>query len=122
MSLYLEIAVGGGLYLLDGGEVINSGDGDGEGLPTVDLRALFDEPAGLPGCRILFPQRSGGAAVLIADRIVGTAEYDASEFCPVPPIGPLGALIDAVVARPADQRPALRLRGEHALTSAAAIV
>jgi hypothetical protein len=127
VSRYLQIAVGAGLYLLDASGVLD-GDGDGgaevgprgDGLARVDLRLLFGEPAGQRGSRIGIARAAGGPAVLVVDQVLGFAEYDDAEFCPLPPIGPLGALFDVVALRGSNERPALRLRLEHALAAAAA--
>jgi chemotaxis signal transduction protein len=119
VSRYLQIAVGAGLYLIDASRLV---DGDGGILPPiVDLRALFEEPAAQQGSPILCTQISGPPALLIADRIDGIVDYDEAEFRKLPPIGPLGEVIDAFVTRLSNERLLLRLRGEHAVAAAAAI-
>jgi hypothetical protein len=134
MSLYLQIAVGAGRYLLDASHILEirsdmpGGDDVArrqEGaIVAVDLRELFDETAGTAGTQgscVVLAQTSGPPAALIVDRVDGLAEFGAAEFCPLPPIGPLGLMIDAVAMRLADRRPLLRLRGERALATAAAL-
>ena len=90
-------------------------------MPVIDLRRLFDEPTDAPGCCIMLTQAGGAAAALICDRVVGLAEFGDAEFSPLPPIGPLGTMIDAVVTRLAERRPLLRLRGERAVATAAVV-
>jgi len=126
VSLYLKIAVGTGLYLLDAGRVLEIRPDDarghwrGDGVPVVDCRNLFDEPLAAPGEGILFGAADGAVAELIVDRVEGLVEIADSALRPVPPIGPLGALIDAVSVL-ADERPMLRLRAEHLRATAAAL-
>jgi chemotaxis signal transduction protein len=126
VSLYLKVAVGAGLYLLDAGRVLEIRSDDarghwrGEGVPVVDCRDLFDEPAGMRGDGILFGEEDGATAELIVDRVDGLVEIADAGLRPVPPIGPLGALIDAVSVL-ADEHPMLRLRAEHMLATAAAL-
>lgn len=128
MSLYLEIGIGAGRYLLDAAHVLevrqdlDGTDGaswQGAAVAAVDLREVFDASATAPGCCILYTQRSGEAATLLVDRVDGLVDLGDGAFRPIPPIGPLGALLDAIAPRLADQRPMLRLRGERALALAA---
>lgn len=126
MSLFLQIVVGAGVYLLDAKHILEVRPDVGDAahsaaLPKVDLRRLLAEPADAPGAAILFAQTSGSPAALVVDRVDGLAEFVDVEFCPLPPIGPLGTLIDAVAMRLADARPVLRLRGERAMAVAAAL-
>ncbi|HVB16150.1 MAG TPA: chemotaxis protein CheW [Stellaceae bacterium] len=131
MSLYLQIVIGAGHYLLDARPIVEilpdfrPGADDAHGTedpaPVIDLRRLFDERADAPGCCIMLTQASGMAAALICDRVVGLTEFGDAEFSPLPPIGPLGMMIDAVATRLAEQRPLLRLRGERAVAAAAAV-
>ena len=128
MTLYLQVAVGDGLYLIDARQVVEVraalGDDDPSrrdgALPAVDLRQVFAAPAEAPGSSVLVAQAGGAAAALIVDRIDGLAEFDDAAFSPLPPIGPLGELIDALAMRLGVERPLLRLRGEHALAAAGA--
>ncbi|HLY46934.1 MAG TPA: chemotaxis protein CheW [Stellaceae bacterium] len=129
MTLYLQVAVGDGLYLIDARQVVevraalggedDPGRRDGA-LPAVDLRQVFAAPAVAPGSSVLVAQAGGAAAALIVDRIDGLAEFDDAAFSPLPPIGPLGELIDALAMRLGVERPLLRLRGERALAAAGA--
>lgn len=129
MSLYLQITVGAGRYLLDAAHVVEIRPGSRSGddgvrrqdraAPVVDLRELFNAAPVAQGHCILCAQADGGPAALIVDRIDGLAEFGAAEWCPLPPIGPLGGLIDAVSLRLADDHPLLRLRGERALAATA---
>ncbi len=89
-------------------------------MPVVDCRDLFGEPAGTRGDGILFGAEDGAVAELIVDGVEGLVEIADSALGPVPPIGPLGALIDAVSVL-VDERPMLRLRGEHIRATAAAL-
>lgn len=122
MSLYLQIAVGAGLYLIEATHALEICD-EGRGAattPVVDLRALFAEPVEREAQCVLVGQANGATAALMVDRVGALMELEDAEFCPLPPIGPVGLLIDAVSTRLADGRPLLRLRGELALTAAAA--
>ena len=125
MSLYLQVAIGAGLYLLDAGHVREIAGQDGAGasldaaMATVDLRALFAEPAARPAAAVVFAQADAAPAALIVDRIDGLVDVAAASFRPLPPIGPVGGLIDAVAADATGERPRLRLRGERALAAAA---
>jgi hypothetical protein len=124
VSLYLQIAVGAGLYLVAASHVAPSDPDQARteaSVRTVDLRALFDVPSGAPGSRVLLAPVAGEPLAIIADRVDGTVEYDDGEFRPLPPIGALGALIDAIAARIPGERPALRLRGEYIAQAAAAV-
>jgi chemotaxis signal transduction protein len=127
VSLYLKVGIGAGLYLLDAGRVLEIRSDDarghwrGEGVPVVDCGDLFDEPAGTRGDGILIGEEDGATAELIVDRVEGLVEIADAELRPVPPIGPLGALIDAVSVL-ADEPPMLRLRAEHMRATAAALV
>ena len=124
MSLYLKAGIGASFYLLDAGPVLEIRSDDarghwrGEGVPVVDCRDLFDEPAGMRGDGILIGEEDGATAELIVDRVEGLVEIADSALRPVPPIGPLGALIDAVSVR-VDERPMLRLRAEYMRAAAA---
>jgi CheW-like domain len=131
VSLYLQIVIGDALYALDAGRVLevraatdregNAARWQGDAIATVDLRGLFAEPAAAPGFCVLVAQSSGPPAALVVDRVDGLSEFAAEAFCPLPPIGALGTLIDAVATRLIDQRPVLRLRGERARAAAAAL-
>ncbi len=120
MSLYLQVAVGAGLYLLDATHIRAIDNGADLDLPAIDLRALFAEKAATVGTSIVVEQVSGEAAVLVVDRIDGLIEIGEAELRPLPPIGALGLLLDAVSLRLVDDRPLLRLRGERARHTAAA--
>lgn len=124
MSLYLQIEVGEGHYLLEATRILElrTGSHDTAGEPprdndppAVDLRQLFGESAAATGYCVVYAQASGKAAALLVDRVDGLVDLGDDEFCPLPPIGPLGALIDAISTRLADRRPMLRLRGERVL-------
>lgn len=128
MTLYLQAAIGAARYLLDTQHVVeirNRGEADGAQPPDdiahIDLRRLFDAPAVPLGPTILHAQTGGPAAALIVDRVYGLVEIEDVEFCPLPPIGPLGILLDAVTMRLTEGRPMLRLRGERALAAMAAV-
>ena len=126
MSLYLKVGIGLGVYLLDAGRVLEIRSDDARGhwrggsVLVVDCRGLFDEPAVAPGEGILIAEEDGAVAELIVDRVEGLVEIAEAALRPVPPIGPLGGLIDAVSV-PADERPMLRLRAEHARATAVAL-
>ncbi|HKS88199.1 MAG TPA: hypothetical protein VJR70_02045 [Stellaceae bacterium] len=127
MSLYLQVAIGGDLFLVDAGHIVEvspqdaPGDGDPNGLPAIDLRRLFAAAAEADGSRIRVADAAGTTTTLVVDRVDGLAEIDPASFRALPPIGPLGTLIDAVAMRPGIERPLLRLRGERALAVAAAL-
>jgi chemotaxis signal transduction protein len=124
VSLYLQAVVGAGRYLIEAARIVEVrpvADPDaaerwqGEAVPGVDLRALFGEDHTATGCCILFTQTSGAPAALLVDAVEGLVELGDRELRPLPPIGPLGELIDAVSTKLAQDRPMLRLRGERAL-------
>ena len=127
MTLYLQAAIGAARYLLNTEHVVevrNPGEFDGTQPPDhiarIDLRRLFDAAAGALGPTILHAQTAGSVAALIVDRVDGLVEVADDAFCPLPPIGPLGILLDAVTTRLTEGRPMLRLRGERALAAMAA--
>ena len=122
MSLYLQIEIDERLYLLDtaivtqirayaGGAVLLHGIE----IPILDLQALFEGRKTQAGCCVIIgsDNESGGVA-LIAGRAETLVEMSDDEFKPLPPIGPLGTLIDAISVRSDTTTPALRLRGERA--------
>lgn len=128
MSLYLQAAVGAGRYLLEAARIIEvrpAADTDeaarqpGERAPCVDLRALFGEATAAAGYYVVLPQTSREPAALLVDAVDGLVEVGDPELRPLPPIGMLGELIDAVSTQLAQGRPMLRLRGERALAIAA---
>lgn len=129
MTLYLQVSIGSAQYLLDASRVLEIREGIGDGhvrwqgvaASIVDLPALFDEAPSSPASVILTEQQNGNPAALIVDRVDGLAEFDAAEFRPLPSIGPIGGMIDAIALRPADQRPLLRLCGERALAIATVV-
>lgn len=124
MSLFLQTSVGAGWYLLDAARIIgvrrlaDTAQSRSAELPQVDLRALFGEEATTQCYCVLVAQAGGGTAALLVDAIDGLVEIGQSEWRPLPPIGPLGQLIDAVSAKLTEGRPTLRLRGERALAAA----
>ncbi|MBV9826365.1 MAG: chemotaxis protein CheW [Alphaproteobacteria bacterium] len=123
MSLYLRICVGDGLFLLDIAHVIEIRRARSlRGAPErmVDLRRLCGAPVlAEPSC-IVVRQEDGRAALLLADRTQELIELSDDELSPLPPIGELGELIDAVTVAAIQERPALRLRGERLLDAIAA--
>ncbi|HEX3954454.1 MAG TPA: hypothetical protein VHW90_12820 [Stellaceae bacterium] len=128
--LYLRVSVGQGCYLLSvagifeirpdpqGGE--EGFAWQGQAAPPVDLPALLDDKSGTPGFCVLYAQEAGEPASLIVDGVDGLVELDDDELSPLPPIGPVGTLLDAI-STSAGARPLLRLRGEHALATAASL-
>ena len=127
MSLYLQAAVGPGRFLLDAARIIEVRQmadrdeavrWDGAELPRVDLREVFGSDTAAAGCCVLVRQASGAAAAVFVDGVEGLVEIGRSEWRPLPPIGPLGQLIDAVSATPAQDRPMLRLRPERTVAAA----
>lgn len=128
MSLYLRVAVGGGTYLLEAARILELGEtmrgrddaGRGAPVPVVDLRELFGDTDGGFGSCVLFAQTGGRPAMLVVDRVGGLVEVGDAEFRALPPIGPVGVLLDAVLAKLVEQQPPLlRLRGERVLAFAA---
>jgi chemotaxis signal transduction protein len=126
VSVYVQATIGPGRYLLEATGIIKvrqATDPDaavcwqGEALPRVDLRTLFGADTAAAGCCILVRQASGAAAALFVDGVEGLVEIGRSEWRPLPPIGPLGQLIDAVSTIIAHERPMLRLRSEQALAA-----
>ena len=124
MSLFLQAAVGGSRYLLDAARIIevrpvaDAAPEQRDGLHWVDLRAMFGAEATMPGYCVLITQTGGGVVALLVDAVDGLVEIGRSDWRRLPPIGPLGELIDAVSTRVAEDRPMLRLRGERALAAA----
>jgi chemotaxis signal transduction protein len=129
VSLYLQVGVGSGRYLLDAvgiveiHPVVPGADAvhwRGTPAAVVDLREMFGEDAAGRECCVLCVQASGEVAALLVDRADGLVDLGNAEFRPLPPLGPLGSLIDAVAIRMIDERPMLRLRGDRALAIRAA--
>ena len=124
MSLYLQAVVGAGRYLIEAARIVEvqppaaMAPSPAEEVPRIDLRALFGAAGTASGYRVVVRQAAGGAAALLVDAVDGLVEIAQSEWRPLPPIGPLGQLIDAVSTRLAENRPMLRLRGERALAAA----
>jgi chemotaxis signal transduction protein len=124
VSLFLQAAVGAGRYLLDAARIVevrpaaDAAQGQGEELPRFDLRALFGAAGTTSGYCVLITQAGGGTAALLVDAVDALVQIGQSEWRPLPPIGPLGQLIDAVSTTLAEGRPMLRLRGERALAAA----
>ena len=124
VSLYLQAVVGDGRYLLEAARIVEvrplaaMAPRRVEELPRVDLRVLFGAEGTISGYGVLVTQAGGGTAALLVDHVDGLVEIGRSEWRPLPPIGPLGQLIDAVSAKLAEGRPMLRLRGERALAAA----
>ena len=121
MSLYLQAAVGAGRYLLDAARIVEvrplAGAPRGQ-VEEIDLRALFGTQGTASGYGVMVTQADGGTAALLVDAVEGLVEITQSEWRALPPIGPLGQLIDAVSAKSAEGGPMLRLRGERALAAA----
>lgn len=120
MSRYLQLEIRGDAYLLDTAivaEIRTFYDSPvlvrGEAVPMVDLGELFDGPKVAAGCCILVRREASGTIAVIVDRADSLVELADAEFRPLPPIGPLGFLIDAVSIRAGTTTPALRLRGER---------
>jgi len=121
VSLYVQVAIGAGRYLLDAERVleIRARTEDDPTMPRVDLRRLFAAPEAAGMSAVLVAQSGGEVALLAVDRVEGLVEIADAALCRLPPIGPLGMLIDAAVAGANDEPPLLRLRGERALIAAA---
>jgi hypothetical protein len=126
VSLYLRLGVGAGLYLLDAGAILEIRSDNARGLwrsaavPIVDCRRLFEAPVDTPGDGVVFGEEGGTVAELIVDRVEGLVDLADAELRPLPPIGPLGGLIDAVSVL-GDERPMLRLRAGDLCATAAAL-
>ncbi len=120
MSLYLKVSVGEAYYLVaaslvtDVRPVEDEPDDDG----AIDCRVLCGTPRAVPGYRIRFAPEAA-VSDLTVDRLDGLIELGDAAFRPLPPIGRLGALIDAVALPVAAEPPALRLRIDPALFAAA---
>jgi chemotaxis signal transduction protein len=125
VSLYLKVAVGAGLYLLDAGQVIEiRAEGEKgrtwreQAVPILDCRDLLGAAAGISRRAVLCFTGSGDSVELVVDRVEGLIELADRELHPLPQLGPLGELIDAIVAIPGDDRLFLRLRAERMPTIA----
>ena len=127
MSLYLQASVGASRYLFEAARIVEvrrvadpaeAARWQGEELPRVDLRTLFGAAATTPGCCVLARQADEETAALFVDAVDGLVDIGQSEWRPLPPIGPVGQLIDAVAITPGQECPMLRVRVERALPQA----
>lgn len=120
MTLYLKVSVGETRYLVAASLVTDVRPAEDEpgDVDAIDCRRLCGLPSDTPGYRIRFAPE---AAVpdLTVDRPDGLVELADAAFRPLPPIGRLGALIDAVAVPVAAEPPALRLHIDPALFAAA---
>jgi hypothetical protein len=117
----LKVVVGDGSYLLASAQVleVRPAEAAGNALPMVDCRRLFEVRAATPGWQVVLAPGDGTTGALIVDRFDGLVVLGDEELHPLPPIGRLGTLFDAVSLPQAGERPALRLRIDPALFAAA---
>lgn len=121
MTLYLRVGVGDATYLIAASEVTELGrdeTGPGGMGPEIDCRRLFGASAETPGYRVRLSD-DGEGGCLIVDCLDGLVELGDDAFRPLPAIGRLGTLFDAVAVPLAAEPPALRLHIGPALFAAA---
>jgi hypothetical protein len=120
--LYLRVRVGNAAYLIAAEEVAGLYEAENEPdptVPTVDCRPLFAVAASAPGYRVRIVLATGEAMYLIVDGLDGLVVLEEDAFRPLPAIGRLGMLFDAVAVPVSAEPPALRLRARTALVAGA---
>jgi hypothetical protein len=110
MTLYLAVTIGKSRYLIASADVVEVQPASAENFAAIDCRQLFGAPAETPGYRLRVACTGEAARDLVVDRLDGLVELGGDAFRPLPPIGALGAMIDAVAVPAGDAAPALRLR------------
>ena len=124
MTLYLRVGVGDAVYLIAASEVAELGRSEtsgGDMGPAIDCRRLFGASAETPGYRVRLSAQGRAGTCLVVDRLEGLVELGDDAFRPLPAIGRLGTLFDAVAVPLAAEPPALRLHIGPALFAAADI-
>ena len=122
MTLYLRVGVGDAIYLIAASEVAELGSGEtgvDDAGAAVDCRPLFAASADTTGYRVRLSAGDFDGRCLVVDRLDGLVELGDDAFRPLPPIGRLGTLFDAVAVPLAAEPPALRLHVGPALFAAA---
>jgi hypothetical protein len=112
LTLYLRVGIGDALYLIAATDVAElSGDETGAGYvgPAIDCRRLFGVSPAAPGYRVGLSTEGADGSCLVVDRLDGLVELGEDAFRPLPAIGRLGTLFDAVAVPVAAEPPALRL-------------
>ena len=125
MTLYLRVGVGDAAYLIAAAAVAElSGDETdvGDALAIIDCRRLFGASADTPGHRVRLSEGGGEGRCLVVDSLDGLIELGDEAFRPLPVIGRLGRLFDAVALPRAAEPPALRLHIGPALFAAADVL
>jgi hypothetical protein len=123
LTLYLRVGIGEGAYLIAAAHIADLGHGEtGAGdARVIDCRRLFGVSAEAPGYRVRLSLATPEGAYLVVDRLDGLAELGDGAFRPLPAIGRLGTLFDAVAVPLAAEPPALRLHIGPALFAAAEV-
>lgn len=124
MTLYLRVGVGDAIYLIAAAEVAELGrdeTGVGDAGAAIDCRRLFGAPVDTPGYRVRLSE-GGEGRCLVVDRLDGLVELGDDALRPLPAIGRLGTLFDAVAVPLAAEPPALRLHIGPALFAAAEVL
>ena len=124
MTLYLRVGVGEASYLIaaaDVAELRHDETGTDDVRPVIDCRYLFGASADTPGYRVRLSE-GGEDRCLVVDRLDGLVELGDEAFRPLPAIGRLGTLFDAVAVPFAAEPPALRLHIGPALFAAVEVL
>jgi hypothetical protein len=122
LTLYLGVGVGDAVYLIAASEVAELGrdeTGAGDAGPAIDCRRLFGASAETSGYRVRLSTQRREGTCLVVDRLDGLVELGDDAFRPLPVIGRLGTLFNAVAVPVAAEPPALRLHIGPALFAAA---
>ncbi|HEU0217756.1 MAG TPA: hypothetical protein VFQ90_13955 [Stellaceae bacterium] len=118
------MSIGEAIYLIAAAAVAELGRGEtgtDDGGPAIDCRRLFGTSADTPGYRVRLSEGAEGRS-LVVDRLDGLIELGDEAFRPLPVIGRLGRLFDAVAVPLAAEPPALRLHIGPALFAAAKVL
>lgn len=124
MTLYLKVGIGRATFLLAAARATDLGPADrppDRSARVIDCRRLFGAPDAAPGYRVLVDGNAAEPLWLVVDRFEGLVERGEDAFRPLPAIGRLGRLIDAVAVPVAAEPPALRLHIEPALLAGASL-
>lgn len=121
MTLYLKLGVGAASYLIAVAAVAELGQdktGATDAGLAIDCRRLFGTDAEEPGYSVRLSAEEADGRCLIVDRLDGLVDLGGEAFQPLPAIGRLGKLFDAVAVPLAAEPPALRLHIGPALFAA----
>ena len=83
----------------------------GQWVPMVDLRHLFGTDLGAVAVDIVVgDQEAADLAAIVVDQVIGLSAVAADDWQPMPQLGPIVALCDAVCVYPIAERLMFRLR------------